>query len=163
MRNKDTILLENAYEQISQKTKSSLPMDPAERLKHLDNLIAGFNMNPNKGSALAAINEGYLGKVVTLYKHKLGASEDTYEGPTKRPVRVQSLDPDEENAITGKVEKIFYGPDSTDLQFVVAGETYNITQGHWWVKPADLGGSSSGAPVTKWTGGSALRPPGMRF
>jgi len=161
MRNKDTILLENAYEQISQKTNFPLPRDPAERLKYLDDLIAGFNMNPKRGSALAAINEAYLGKVVTLYKHKLGASEDTYEGG--KPVRVQSLDSDDENAITGKVEKIFYGPDSTDLQFVVAGETYNITQGRWWVKPTDLGGSSLGAPTPKSTGGEGLRPPGMRF
>jgi hypothetical protein len=138
MRTKDTILLENAYNQVTQGANTRVPKDPTERQNYLNDLIAGFTSNPNKGTALADINTAYLGKVATLSN-------------------------DSEEPVTGKVEKIFYGPSDSNLKFVVAGKTLDVSQERWSVQLNDLGGSSSGAPVTKWTGGSALRPPGMRF
>lgn len=142
MRTKDTILLEQAYDLVREAISSRRAREiDAMHFKNnntgrpsqetLDSLIAGFHMNPNRQSALAAINEGYLGKVVTLYKHGHGAvkaGSDQYESEYELT---------QNDGVTGKVEKIHYTQDENGyhLIFVINGQSYDLTQDRWWVKP----------------------------
>lgn len=149
MRTKDTILLEQAYDLVRESLTSRHAKeidathfkDNSSKEERLNGLIAGFHMNPNRQTALANINEAYLGKRVTLYKHGLGNAVDTYEGPTNRPVRQQELTQNDE--VTGIVEKIHYTQDENGyhLIFVINGQSYDLTQDRYWVKPASSGSS----------------------
>jgi hypothetical protein len=154
MKSKDQQLLEEAYQSIVEAMRSD------SRQEKLDGLVKGFHMNPNKEEALDQIKTAYQGKVVTLYKHGHG---DVKAGPDQYSSEYELTQNDE---VTGKVEDISSSEDENGhhLIFRVAGKDFDLTQSRYWVKLADLGdGSASKArSVSKWTGGSALRPPGMR-
>lgn len=173
MKSKDQQLLEEAYQSIIEAMRPSYaskvnrenikaPENPLPKAspKELDDLIAGFHMNPNREKALAQIQSAYQYQTVTLYKHGHGSGNmgsDQYESEYELT---------QNDVVTGRVEKITYTKDEDGyhLIFVVAGKPFDLTQGHLWVKLADLGDSSASKArsVSNWTGGSALRPPGMR-
>lgn len=151
MKSKDQQLLEEAYQSIIEAMRSGshfahdvntrgfkAPENPLPKAspKELDDLIAGFHMNPNREKALAQIQSAYQYQTVTLYKHGLGSAVDTHEGPTNRPVRQQELT--QNDVVTGRVEKITSTKDEDGyhLIFVVAGKPYDLTQGGYWVKLA---------------------------
>lgn len=175
MKSKDQQLLEEAYQSIIEAMRPGShfahdantrgfksPENPLPKAspKELDDLIAGFHMNPNREKALAQIQSAYQYQTVTLYKHGHGSvkqGSDQYESEYELT---------QNDVVTGRVEKITSTKDEDGyhLIFVVAGKPFDLTQSRLWVKPADLGDSSASKArsVSKWTGGSALRPPGMR-
>jgi hypothetical protein len=140
MKSQDEVLLEQAYAQVHENmTHKSLQRD-----------AQGFNMNPDQAGALKRLREALLGKTITLVKTVKGPDEethDTYQGPTKRPVRMQALV--DEEVVTGVVtdikgvreaeemDHVFNRPfrgERVDLVFVVDGEEYNIDQQRLRVK-----------------------------
>ncbi len=139
-KSKDQQLLEEAYAQVHETmTHKSLQRD-----------AQGFNMNPDQEEALKRLRDAYLNQTITLVKTVKGPDEethDTYQGPTKRPLRVQALA--DEEVVTGVVtdikgvreaeemDHVFNRPfrgERVDLVFVVDGEEYNIDQQRLRVK-----------------------------
>ena len=128
----DELLLEQAYQRVIES-------------RSLENDVLGFNMNPDQAGALQRLQDAYVGNTVTLVRTVRGPdaeTQDTYQGPTRRPVRMQALA--DEEVVTGVVtaikgvrepeqmDKIFnrmFRGNRVDLVFVIDGDKeYNISQ-----------------------------------
>jgi hypothetical protein len=140
---KDVVKLEEAYQLVQENILG----------KRIDSLVGGFNMNPNRDGALEELNQ-LKGQTIRLYKHGLGNAVDTYEGPTKRPVRQQELT--KNTVATGRVEG--FRAEDRNLVVTLDGEDYNLTQDRLWV---DVGGGGED-PASVFKRRGVPRTPGMR-
>ena len=183
MRTKDTILLEQAYDSV----RKRIINEALIREEEANNLIMGFNMLPGerKQQALEKLQD-LVGMEVSLSRvtgHKQTSGYGRDDGSATKPgsggsVAHTEFELESSEIAKGIIQDVKMSEGQKDytlngnLIISIDDKEYNMNQGksikvHFLGdSPAEVhrkAGQSFRSGVTSWTGGSALRPPGMRF